>query len=80
MSSDGPRITVGTRWITVCNGIWHAIFLEDDGSMYPGSCNCEEDGPKARAMRTFNDFGDVSPSQGPESRGTSGGKRSEPSP
>lgn len=41
MRADGPHITVGTNWITVCNGVWHAIFLAEDSSMYPGSCNCD---------------------------------------
>jgi hypothetical protein len=77
MSSDGPRITVGTRWITVCNGIWHAIFLEDDGGMYPGSCNCDEDREKARVLRTFNGFGEVNADQ--EQKSISNRGRREPS-
>jgi hypothetical protein len=43
MSIEESRITVGTNWITVCNGLWHGVFLEDGSAIYPGPCRCEEE-------------------------------------
>ena len=43
MSFEDCRITVGTNWITVCNGLWHGVFLEDGSAIYPGPCHCEEE-------------------------------------
>lgn len=62
MRADGPHITVGTNWITVCNGVWHAIFLADDSAMYPGSCSCETDSELSGVMKKFDEPGTESPS------------------
>lgn len=43
MSFEDSRITVGTNWITVCNGLWHGVFLEDGSAIYPGPCHCDEE-------------------------------------
>lgn len=50
MSFEDSRITVGTNWITVCNGLWHGVFLEDGSALYPGPCRCDEDPSWYRAV------------------------------
>lgn len=46
MSGDALRISVGVEWITLCNGLWHSVFLADDSSRYPGGpCSCDVSSP-----------------------------------
>lgn len=36
MESSSLDISVGESWITVCNGVWHLIFLEYEQPGLPG--------------------------------------------
>lgn len=36
MESYSLDISVGESWITVCNGTWHLIFLENERPGLPG--------------------------------------------
>ena len=42
MKIKTPQITVGSAWITVCNGMWHAVFVAGDEDASPGSCSCDD--------------------------------------
>jgi hypothetical protein len=58
MSIEDSRITVGTNWITVCNGLWHGVFLEDGSAIYPGPCRCEDEASWTPAMKEAEGAGD----------------------
>jgi hypothetical protein len=36
MESSSLHVSVGESWITVCNGMWHLIFLEKEQPGLPG--------------------------------------------
>jgi len=43
MGRSACWIAVGTEWITVCNGLWHSVFIANDRSLHPGPCTCGSD-------------------------------------
>jgi hypothetical protein len=54
MSGNAPWIAVGVEWITVCNGLWHSVFLVNDRSPYPGGpCTCGRDDSNRTLIRNI---------------------------